>query len=201
MPKNDYSTARTASLRQVLPALLLLLALLPCKEAFSTDTVTTLDSTPGESTPGESTPGESTPGESTMGESLSGYYAREGNNSSSALAAGNNIYIRFFPEQWLAMMFLPYPYAEQVAPATIHSVFNTARAQASGSAYLRGTFGQLDEKATLHIERYGYLEDRVLFECGSLAPCTIRFGDGYIELIKPGMINEHIIRYNPVVIE
>ena len=181
MPKPDYSTARTASLRQVLPALLLLLALLPCKEAFSTDTATTLNST--------------------MGESLSGYYAREGNNSSSAVAAGNNIYIRFFPEQWLAMMFLPYPYAEQVAPATIDRVFDAARAQASGSAYLRGTFGELDEKATLHIERYGYLEDRVLFECGSLAPCTIRFGDGYIELIKPGMINEHIIRYNPVIIE
>jgi hypothetical protein len=98
------------------------------------------------------------------------------------------------------MMFLPYPYAKQVAPAAIDNVFDTARAQASGSAYLRGTFGELDEKATLHIERYGYLEDRVLFECGSLAPCTIRFGDGYIELIKPGMLNEHIIRYNPVVI-
>ena len=186
MPKTDYSTARTASLRHVLPALLLLLALLPCKDAFSTDTATTL---------------ESTPGESTMGESLSGFYARDGNNGSSAVAAGNNIYIRFFPEQWLGMMFLPYPYAEQVAPATIHNVFDAARAQARGSAYLRGTFGELDEKATLHIERYGYLEDRILFECGSLAPCTIRFGDGYIELIKPGMLNEHIIRYNPVVID
>ena len=137
MPKTDYSTARTASLRQVLPALLLLLALLPCKDAFSTDTMTTR-------------------------ESLSGYYAREGNNSSSAVAAGNNIYIRFFPEQWLAMMFLPYPYAKQVAPVTIHNVFDTARAQARSSAYLRGTFGVLDEKATLQIERYGYREDRMI---------------------------------------
>ena len=131
MPKNDYSTARTASFRQVL-SVLLLLALLPCKQAFSTDTSTTLDSTPGEST---------------TRESLSGYYAREGNNGSPARAAGNNIYIRFFPEQWLAMMFLPYPYAEQVASATIHNVFDTARAQARGSAYLRGTFGELEEKA------------------------------------------------------
>ena len=134
-------------------------------------------------------------------ESLSGYYSREGNSGSPAQAAGNNIYIRFFSEQWLAMMFLPYPYAKQVAPVTIHSVFDAARAQARGSAYLRGTFGELDEKATLQIERYGYLEDRIVFECGSLAPCTIRFGDGYIELIKPGMINEHIIRYNPIVID
>jgi hypothetical protein len=181
MPKTYCSTDRAASPRKILPALLLLIALLPCKEAFSADTVT--------------------PDESTQRESLSGFYARDGNNGSSAVAAGNNIYIRFFPEQWLGMMFLPYPYAEQVAPATIHSVFDAARAQARGSAYLRGTFGELDEKATLHIERYGYLEDRILFECGSLAPCTIRFGDGYIELIKPGMINEHIIRYNHVVID
>ena len=176
MPKTYCSTDRAASPRKILPALLLLIALLPCKEAFSADTATPR-------------------------ESLSGFYARDGKNSSSAVAAGNNIYIRFFPEQWLGMMFLPYPYAEQVASATIHSVFDAARAQARGSAYLRGTFGELDEKATLHIERYGYLEDRILFECGSLAPCTIRFGDGYIELIKPGMINEHIIRYNPVIIE
>ncbi len=186
MPRTDCSTDKTANLRQVLPALLLLLTLLPCKEAFSADTATTRESTPGESTPGES---------------LSGYYAREGNNDTPASAAGNNIYIRFFPEQWLGMMFVPYPYAKQVAPATIYAVFDTARAQARSSAYLRGTFGVLDEKATLQIERYGYLEDRIIFECGSLAPCTIRFDDGYIELIKPGMINEHIIRYNPVVIE
>lgn len=138
---------------------------------------------------------------STPRESLNGYYAREGNDDSPAQAAGNNIYIRFFPEQWLGMMFLPYPYAKQVAPETIHSVFGIARAQARSSAYLRGTFGELDEKATLQIERYGYLEDRIVFECGSLAPCTIRFGDGYIELIKPGMINEHIVRYNPIVID
>ena len=176
MPRTDCSTDKTASFRQALTGLLLLLALLPCKEAFSTDTAMTR-------------------------ESLSGYYAREGNNDSPARASGNNIYIRFFPEQWLGMMFVPYPYAEQVAPATIHNVFDAARAQVRNSAYLRGTFGELEQKATLHIERYGYLEDRIIFECGSLAPCTIRFGEGYLELIKPGVINEHIIRYNHVVIE
>ncbi|MCP4470954.1 MAG: hypothetical protein GY815_09755, partial [Gammaproteobacteria bacterium] len=44
-------------------------------------------------------------------ENLSGYYAREGNGGSPAQAAGSNIYIRFFPDRWLAMLFLPYPYA------------------------------------------------------------------------------------------
>jgi hypothetical protein len=131
-------------------------------------------------------------------ENLSGYYAREGNSGSPAQAAGNNIYIRFFADRWLGMMFLPYPYAESVDAATIARVFDAARAQATSSAYLRGTFGELDEKATLHIERYGYLEDRIIYECGSLAPCTIRLGVDHLELIKPGVINEHIIRYQHV---
>jgi hypothetical protein len=138
---------------------------------------------------------------SLRGELLTGYYTRNGNNGSSAQAAGNNIYIRFFGDRWLGMLFLPYPYAKQVQDATIPVVFDTARAQTDSNAYLRGTFGVLQQKATVHIERYGYLEDRLLFECGSLAPCTIRMGEGYLELIKPGVINEHIVRYQHVAID
>jgi hypothetical protein len=63
---------------------------------------------------------------------------------------------------------------------------------------MKGKFDLLSEAATIQIERYGYLEDRIVFECGSLAPCTIKMGDGFLELIKPGVINEHIIRYNHV---
>jgi hypothetical protein len=135
---------------------------------------------------------------SSLNESLSGYYAREGNGGSPAQAAGNNIYIRFFPERWLAMLFLPYPEAQQVDNSTITRVFDAARAQTTSSAYLRGTFDLLEQNAILQIERYGYLEDRIVFECGSLAPCTIKLGDGYLELIKPGVINEHIIRYRHI---
>jgi hypothetical protein len=131
-------------------------------------------------------------------ENLSGYYAREGNGGSPAKAAGNNIYIRFYEDRWLGMLFLPYPYAENVDEAAITRVFDDARARTSSSAYLRGSFGELDEKATLHIERYGYIEDRIIFECGSLSPCTIRLGENELELIKPGVINEHIIRYQYV---
>jgi len=174
-----------ARLKPILLGLMLLFAGLP-GHAFSSDSAS---------------PGESTPGESTPGESLSGYYSREGNGGSPAQAAGNNIYIRFFPERWLAMLFLPYPYAEEVASKTINQVFDAARAQTTTSAYLRGTFATLEQKATLQIERYGYLEDRIIFECGSLAPCTIRFGDGYLELIKPGVITEHIIRYRHIAVE
>lgn len=138
---------------------------------------------------------------SDLGESLSGYYAREGNDGSPAKTAGNNIYLRFYPDRWLGMLFLPWPYASQVEPAAIARAFERGRAQTDSAAYLRGNFGELEQKATLHIERYGYIENRIVYECGSLAPCTIRFGDGYLELIKPGVINEHIIRYNHVAID
>ncbi|MCP4765449.1 MAG: hypothetical protein GY875_04190 [Gammaproteobacteria bacterium] len=175
MPKIDYCNDRTSKVRNALPGLLLLCLVLPAL-AFGAE-------------------------QGAYNENLSGYYAREGNGGSPAQAAGNNIYIRFFADRWLGMLFLPYPYAESVDEAAIARVFDAARAKTSSSAYLRGTFGELEEKATLHIERYGYIEDRVIFECGSLAPCTIKLGDGYLELIKPGVINEHIIHYQHVAID
>ncbi len=64
---------------------------------------------------------------------------------------------------------------------------------------MRGTFGQLTEKATAQVEKYGYVEDKIIYECGSLAPCSIKLYDDYLELIKPGVINEHIIKFNHVV--
>ncbi len=130
--------------------------------------------------------------------SLSGHFSREGNNGSPSETTRNNIYIKFFPERWIAMLFVPYPYATSVAPEVITQIFQAAKKQTSGSAYLKGEFGHLAEKATVHIERYGYLEDRIVFECGSLAPCTIKLADGSLDLIKPGVITEHIIRYKHI---
>lgn len=175
MPKTDYSNERKTSTNYLLLGLILLGVLLPCK-GFGAET-------------------------GVQGESLAGYYAREGNNGSPAEAGGNNIYIRFYPGQWLAMMFLPYPYAEQVESQTIIRVFDAARSRVDSSSYLRDDFGELEQKATLQIERYGYYEDRIIFECGAMAPCTIRLGEDSLELIKPGIINEHIIPYSHVLPE
>lgn len=135
------------------------------------------------------------------GEILHGFYARMGNDGSPSQTAGNNIYIKFYPDQWLGMLFVPYPYAGAVESPMIARVFANARKQASSSAYIKSRFGLLDEAATIHIERYGHLQDRLAFECGGMSACTIRVGDGYIELIKPGIINEHIVRYLHVPVE
>ncbi len=132
------------------------------------------------------------------GENLAGFYAREGNGGSPAKAAGNNIYIKFFSDRWLAILFVPYPYATGVDSETIAGVLDTARAQTASASFLKGEFGLLDEAATVQIERYGYYQDRIAFECGALSACTIKISDDSLELIKPGVINEHIIRYNHV---
>jgi len=129
-----------------------------------------------------------------------GFFSRDGNNQSPSETTNNNIYIKIFENQWIALMYLPYPYATTVDDSTIAEVFNQARGQTTTSAYLRGKFDRLDERATIQIEKFGYIEDELVFECGSLAPCTIRQYDDYLELVKPGMINEHIMRYNQVVV-
>jgi hypothetical protein len=133
-----------------------------------------------------------------LNEDLSGHYSRDGNNGSPSETAGNSIYIKFFEDRWVGMLFIPYPYAIDVEAPVVTQVFDAARKQTTSAALMKGKFNLLSEVATIQIERYGYLGDRIVFECGSLAPCTIRLGDGFLELIKPGVINEHIVRYNHV---
>ena len=133
-----------------------------------------------------------------LGESLQGFYAREGNDGSPAKTAGNNIYLKFFDDRWIGLLFLPYPYAKSVDSGMVDRVLVAAREKTDSASYLRGKFGLLEQAATVQIERYGYLEDRIMFECGAMSACTIRLGEGYLELIKPGIINEHIVRYNYV---
>lgn len=133
-----------------------------------------------------------------------GYYAREGNNGSPSRTLHHNVYMKLYlndGNQWVALLHIPLPYASSVDEAVIPKIFEKIGKQLSSSAFVRDTFGYLDERATVQFERFGYMQDKIIFECGSLAPCTIKPADGYLELIKPGMINEHIIKYNHVLPE
>ncbi len=131
-----------------------------------------------------------------------GYYAREGNNGTPSRTLHHNVYMKLYTyggQQWVAMLHIPLPYASTVDEAVIPDIFKNIRKQINSSAFVRDTFGYLEEKATVQFERFGYMQDKIIFECGSLSPCTIKPADGYLELIKPGMINEHIIKYNHIV--
>ncbi len=131
-----------------------------------------------------------------------GYFAREGNNGTPSRTLHHNVYMKLYTEegqQWVALLHIPLPYASTVDESVIPKIFVNIRKQINSSAFVRDTFGYLDEKATVQFERFGYMQDKIIFECGSLSPCTIKPADGYLELIKPGMINEHIIKYNHII--
>ena len=146
-------------------------------------------------------PGVSFAAAGAQGEILDGHYAREGNGESPAKAAGNNIYLKFFPDRWVGMLYVPFAEAANIDAGSVTRALDNARRQTGTASYLRGKFGELPALATAQIERYGYIEETIVFECGALAPCTIRLGDGYLELIRPGVITEHIVRYNHVLAE
>ena len=128
-----------------------------------------------------------------------GHFSRDGNNASPSRTTTNNIYIKLFKDQWIITLHIPYPSAMTVEPEAVEKVFQHIKKEATTRAYVRGTYGQLTEPATAQVEKYGYIEDKIIYECGSLAPCSIKLGDDYLELIKPGVINEHIIKFNHVV--
>ncbi len=128
-----------------------------------------------------------------------GHFSRDGNNASPSRTTTNNIYIKLFKDQWIITLHIPYPSAMTVEPEAVEKVFQQIKKEATTRAYVRGTYGQLTEPATAQVEKYGYVEDKIIYECGSLSPCSIKLGDDYLELIKPGVINEHIIKFNHVV--
>lgn len=129
---------------------------------------------------------------------LSGHFSREANNTPTAEQTNNNIYIKLYPEQWVAILYVPYPYASSVTSDMIDGVFEKIDRNSETGAFTRSKFDILDQAATVHVEKYEMVEGQLQFQCGSLNPCAIRFYDNYIELVKSGIINEHLIKFDHV---
>ena len=131
---------------------------------------------------------------------LTGHFSREGNNSSAAKETGNNIYIKMYPDQWIALLYVPYPYATKTTPDMIDAVFEKVIRESDTGAFSRSKFDILDEAATVHVEKYEIVKGQIQFQCGSLNPCAIRLynDENYLELVKSGIINEHIIKFDHI---
>jgi hypothetical protein len=129
---------------------------------------------------------------------LAGHYSREGNNGKSAETTGNNIYIKFYPEEWITILYIPYPYASTVNSDTINKALKKVNRESESGSFTRSTFDILEEAATVHVEKYEIVEGQIQFQCGSISPCAIRLYSKYLELIKSGIINEHIIKFDHV---
>jgi len=128
----------------------------------------------------------------------SGYYSREGNNEKMAIASGNNQYVRFFPKKRIVRLYIPYPYSKSVKPATINAAFNRVKNETSGSAYIKGKFGIMDEKIVAHLDFYHWVDNQVMYDCGKPRPCRVSFDDTSMTVIKPGLVLEHKIHYTLV---
>ncbi|MCW8831503.1 MAG: hypothetical protein OQK32_08310 [Gammaproteobacteria bacterium] len=130
----------------------------------------------------------------------SGHFSREANNGPTAEKTNNNIYIKFYPNEWIALLYVPYPYGKNVSPDTIDQVFAKVKRESETGSFTRSKYDLLDEAATAHVEKYEIVEGQIQFQCGSLNPCAIRRynEDNYIELVKSGIINEHIIKFDHI---
>lgn len=128
----------------------------------------------------------------------SGYYSREGNDGKMAQTSGNNQYVKFFPEKRIVRLYIPYPYSKTVKPAVINRAFNATLKETSGSAYVKGKFGVMDEKIVAHLDFFHWVDGQVMYDCGKPKPCKVTFNDSSMTVIKPGIVVEHKIRYDLV---
>jgi len=94
--------------------------------------------------------------------------------------SGKSHYIKFYPGDRVARLYIPYPYSKQLSTEMISKVFKVASGKTTGSAYIRDTFGLLDKAVVAHLDDFR------------------RVVDGLIQVIKKGIVKDHIIKYNYV---
>lgn len=127
---------------------------------------------------------------------ISGFYSREGNNGDMAKASGHNEYIRFYPEKRIIRLYVPFPYAQNVAADAINRAFDAAIKETTGSAYIKSKFGVMDELSVAHLDNYRWIDNQVMYDCDKPKPCRVEFDEQHMTVIKPGMVLEHKIRYD-----
>ncbi len=126
-----------------------------------------------------------------------GYYSREGNDGRAAEVSGNSLFIKFYPDGWVVLLYIPYPYSKSVPPENVGKVFENTKRETP--AYIKGKFDVLQENAIVHTERFDWTgKNEVRFECDGMAPCRARFEGETMDLIKAGIISNHIIRFRRV---
>ena len=124
-----------------------------------------------------------------------GFFSREGNDGDMAKASGHNEYIKFYPQNRIIRLYIPFPYAKNVKQDAINSAFNNAAKESTGSAYIRSKFGVMDEQIVAHLDFFRWVDDQVMYDCDKPKPCRVTFEDSSMIVIKPGMVLEHKIRY------
>ncbi len=125
----------------------------------------------------------------------SGYFSRQGNNGKMAEISGYSHYVKFYPNNRIIRLFIPYPYSKGITPDVIREVFSTVNRETTGSAYIRDTFGLLDKPVVAHLDVVRRVDGQIMFDCGDATPCTIEFPDDSMQVIKRGVVKDHVMDY------
>lgn len=130
---------------------------------------------------------------------FSGYYSRDREDGKAAEIAGVSKYVKFYPDHWVVMIYIPYEYSLGLSPTMIHAALEDIKSQAKTKSYFKAKFGELTEVAVAHAEIYRIMDDgQIEFECDGTAPCRAKPSGDTMEVRKAGMLSDHIIPYNRV---
>ena len=124
-----------------------------------------------------------------------GFFSQEKNYGELGKTSGHSHYVKFYPENRILRLYIPFPYSKTVNPAAINAAFNAAASKTSGSAYIKDTFGVMEEKVIAHLDTFRWIDGQVMYDCSLAAHCKINFSDDSMTLIKPGVVLEHEILY------
>ncbi len=128
-----------------------------------------------------------------------GYYSKDGNDGKSAKGTGHSLYIKFYPDRRVVLLYIPYPYSKSVPPADMHQVFINIKKEVDSVAFVKGTFELLTEPATINMENYSIKNNRAEFKCGGGGTtCVTEFLEGGLQVVKTGILGKHIIRYTRI---
>ncbi len=128
----------------------------------------------------------------------SGYYSREQNDGEIAKASRKSHYIRFYPENRIVRLFIPFPYSRTLSRGVIGQTFEHAINSTTGSAFIQGTFGVLEQRAVANVDFVKKINGAVMFDCDKSAPCRIEFVESGMRVIQKGLVTDHVIAYDYV---
>ena len=128
----------------------------------------------------------------------SGYYVREGSEGKTAKLSGKSHYIKFYPENRVIKLYIPYPYSSTLSPEVIRKVFTAANKQSLSSSFIRDKFGILGQPVVAHLDTFRRVDGEVQYDCSNSAPCKIIFSEGALHTIKKAIVGEHVIKFDYV---
>ncbi len=128
----------------------------------------------------------------------SGFYSREGNDGELAQLSGKSHYIKFYSPNRIIRLFIPYPYSLNVEQDAINKTFEMVNNKSLGDAFIRGKFGIMEREVIASIATVKLSNKMIWFDCDSSNPCRIIFNKKGLDIIKKGIIKDHITSYEHI---